>query len=404
MSRQREIAYQILCEAFRGEKFANLAMQRDLQELPEQQRPFVTDLVNGVLRRFLWLRYQFTQHLRKETRLELQVILAMAFYERIYRKEKNYALVNEYVNLASDKEKGFVNAVLRKENPILEPKGMNVETLSIRYSLPVWIVKMFQKQYESDDFMYLLEDAQKEASVIYRRAPLRASKEEIERKYCVIFDDDYAFTSEKNLLNTVDFKTGKFYVQDRNAMKIVSMLDLKHNSMFLDLCSAPGTKLYNALEIVKEENVYSNDVNSIREELVKKRAVQLGYEKVNYSSEDGRLLAKKYPQKFDRILLDVPCSGLGVLKRKPDLRYRLRPENLDVLQELQKELLEAAVEMLQEGGVLVYSTCTLNRKENDKQIKTFLENYPNFQLIEEKLFIREEGDHFYAAKLMKGAY
>lgn len=402
MSRQREIAYQVLCEALRGEKFANLAMQSDLKALPLRQRPFVTELVNGVLRRYYWLCYQFTDQLRKQTRLELRVLLAMAFYERLLLHEKEYALVNEYVSLASEKEKAFVNAILRRTKEERNPTGSDPDALSLRYSLPVWLIKMLQKQYNANDFAFILNDSQQEPKITYRRAPLRASKEEWEALGAV-FEDDYIFYHPDNLINHEAFRSGKCYIQDRNAMRLVEMLDLQPDSIFLDMCSAPGAKLYNALEIVTEKNVYSNDVNAVREELLKKRAYQLGYRQVHYSSLDARLLPNQFNEKFTHILLDAPCSGLGVLKRKPDLRYRVKPENLDALQQLQAELLEAAVKMLQPGGILVYGTCTLNRKENDKQVQHFLQQHSTFDLLEEKLFLREEGDHFYGAKLRKGA-
>ncbi|MBR2802335.1 MAG: hypothetical protein IKE21_07060 [Erysipelotrichaceae bacterium] len=400
MSRQREIAYSILQETLKGEKYANLQMQKELQQLPFRQRPFVTELVNGVLRNYLWLQYQFTDLLKKEPREDLKILLCMAFYERFVLKEKDYALNNEYVSMASEKEKGFVNALLRKRTAERELPLDSLENRAVKASLPLWIVRLWQKQFSEEEFAFLLEDCGKIPPLTYRRNPRKASKEDLEALGAV-FEDDYAFTCKENLLGSEAFKNGWCYVQDRNAMKIAEMLELQEESTLLDVCSAPGAKFFNCLETVRPENAYSNDANPLREDLVRKKAKQLGIEGAHYLSHDGRKLPEVLDREFDRILLDAPCSGLGVLKRKPDLRYRLQPSDLDDLQKLQKELLEGVSPLLKEGGILLYSTCTLNRKENEKQIASFLQAHPEYVLLEEKRFLYEEGDHFYCAKLQK---
>lgn len=399
MSKQREIAYTILCSSLKGEKYANLAMQKDLNILPFKQRPLVTELVNGVLRNFYYLEYQFKDSIKKDTRLELRIILAMAYYELYFLGEKAYAVVNEYVSLASEKEKSFINAILRRAQKQKFITSLDNKHLAIKHSLPLFIVNLLAKQYNSEDFLYILDDSLKAPKIFYHLSPL-VQKEQL-NELDVTFLSERVFVSEKNLINIPYFKKGLFYVQDYNASKIVDMLSLTKDSLFLDMCSSPGAKLFNALEIVMEENVYSNDVTPKRLALIKAKAQQLGFKKINYTCSDACLLSNKYKFKFNRILLDAPCSGLGVLKRKPDIRYRLKPENLDELQFLQQELLASAFNLLADDGILVYSTCTLNRKENDKQIAKFLKTFPQMVLVEEKLFLKEDGDHFYAAKLKK---
>ncbi|MBQ5756696.1 MAG: hypothetical protein IIV88_05500, partial [Erysipelotrichaceae bacterium] len=150
-----------------------------------------------------------------------------------------------------------------------------------------------------------------------------------------------------------------------------------------------------------EENCCGNELHPSKAEQLKERLKQLGYE-VKITSLDARRLPEVYDFKFDRIMLDAPCSGLGVLKRKPDLRYNIQPEDLDDLQKTQAEILEALYGMLKEEGVLVYSTCTLNKKENEKQVAAFLKRHPDLVLEYEHTFLHEEGDHFYLAKLKKG--
>ena len=192
-----------------------------------------------------------------------------------------------------------------------------------------------------------------------------------------------------------------FYIQDINSGELVSHLELSENDIFIDVCSAPGSKLFNALETIKTQNAYSNDVHEKRVDLIKKMAQRLGHEGVHYSCCDGRKLKDTLDVKFDKILLDAPCSGLGVIARKPDLKFHIKPENLDELQMLQYELLCSTSEILNEKGVILYSTCTLNKKENEKQIAKFLNEHKEFVLDEQNTIVNELGDCFYYARIRK---
>lgn len=198
------------------------------------------------------------------------------------------------------------------------------------------------------------------------------------------------------------FKKGYFYIQDYNSGQIVDRLALQRGQKYLDVCAAPGAKLFNALECLAEEDVYAADIYPKRLALVKERAAQLGYPAVNYLVHDARENFAGFNAYFDRILVDVPCSGLGVLKRKPDLRYRLKPSDLDDLVVLQAAILKTSALALKKGGILVYSTCTLNTKENERQVRAFLKAEPGFKLLkEERLDRYADTDRFYVAQLLK---
>lgn len=398
---QRKIAYDVLKKVLIDGEYANLLMQKELKVLPYIQRPFVTDLVNEVLRNYLYLKEQVLFYTDKKTDEELLILLSMAFYERFYRHEKDYVVNNEYTSLATNKHaKGFVNALLHKADHLNDLDLPPFEKEALEASLPLWIAKMWHKQYSEEEYAYLLKDLSNVPSITYRLNPLKGNKEALIKEGAIFFDT-YGFKSEHNLLNEEGFKNGDYYVQDKNAMALTSMLKLEENDIFLDICSAPGSKFYNALEVIKEENAYSNDANPKREDLVVKNAARLGYTKFHSSAIDGRELKNYFDIKFNKILLDAPCSGLGVLKKKPELRYRLKGEDLDGLEKLQKELLDSAYEVLEDGGTLLYSTCTLNKKENEKQVASFLTRHEDMKLIEEKLFLKEDGDHFYGAILKK---
>ena len=395
---QRKLAYDVLKKVILQKQYANLLMQKALNSLPADRRPFVTELVNGVLRNYALLKYQFQKNAKNKTKESDLLLLSMAAYERFFMNEKEYAVNNEYVKLAEN-DRGFINAMLRSVKELKFPEGEDPKDLAVRYSLPEWLVRMWKSQYP-EDLLYLLEDAGKRSPVAYRLNPKKADRNDPLFEDAEFFDD-YGFTSSRNLLDSDAFRKGWFYVQDRNAQQAVKSLDLQPDSVFLDACSAPGGKLFNALETVSEENCCGNELHPSKAEQLKERLKQLGYE-VKITSLDARRLPEVYDFKFDRIMLDAPCSGLGVLKRKPDLRYNIQPEDLDDLQKTQAEILEALYGMLKEEGVLVYSTCTLNKKENEKQVAAFLKRHPDLVLEYEHTFLHEEGDHFYLAKLKKG--
>ena len=328
----------------------------------------------------------------------------MSIYERFYLGKDAYVSINEYVELAHSKsEKGFLNAVLRKVVEFKEPEGDDLKALAIRTSMPLWIVKMINKQYDQEHFDFLMSDLDHEPTVFYHLNTTKASYEDL-KEYPINILNEHIFTSSTNMLNKDEFLDGLYYVQDYNSSRIVSFLDLKKDSKFLDVCSAPGSKLFNALETIEDKNAYANDIHEHRVDLIRKRAVQLDYPNVNYLNCDATKMSKEEVGEFDRILIDAPCSGLGVIKRKPDLRYHIKPENIDEIVLLQKAILDNCSKLLSVGGIMVYSTCTINTKENGRQVQNFLKDHPEFELLaEEDLVERNDSDRFYVAKLLKTA-
>ena len=401
---QRKIAYEIIKSSLINGEYANLGLKKRLNELKPIQRGFVTELVNGVLRNLYLLDYQYQDLISEEPKIELRILLDMSIYERFYLGKDAYVAINEYVNLGKTKsEKGFLNAVLRKVNEFKEPEGDSIDSLSVKYSMPKWIVKMIFKQYDCEHFDFFMRELGNEPSVFYHLNTTKASYEDL-KHYDIEPLNEHIFISKENMLLKPEFASGLYYVQDYNSARIVQYLDLKEDSKLLDVCSAPGSKLFNALETIKDVNAYANDLHMHRVELIRKRAVQLGYANVNYLNEDATKIKPEDVGTFDRILIDAPCSGLGVLKRKPDLRYHILPENIDEIVQLQADILNNCSKLLVTDGIMVYSTCTINTKENSRQVKKFLDNHPEFILLEENNLIeREDSDRFYVAKLLKTA-
>ena len=392
---QRLIALNILRKTISDESFTSLLMRKELEKLEKVQRPFVTNIVQGVLKNYELLEYNVNLYVRK-TSLTNKLILMMALYERYFLKEKEYAVNNSYVELSKTKyDKSFINATLRN---IRELKYSDNEWINV--SLPEWLYKLIKKQYP-DDYRTVIENYHSVHKTYYRLNANKTDFDYLKDKYDIEIMENNVFISKQNLINTDDFNNGFFYIQDINAAKLTSVLKLKEDYTLLDVCSAPGSKLFNTLELLKDSNTFSNDLNSTRLELIKKKALILGYKNINFLNCDGRYLNSKLNMKFDVIMIDVPCSGLGVIGRKPDIKFHIKPENLDELQNIGYEILNNCSKLLKEDGQILYSTCTINRKENEKQIEKFIKNNPEFNIIEEKTIIESYGDLFYYCLLSR---
>lgn len=396
---QRTLAHEILYKTIRNESYSNLLMRKELDKLEPIQRGFVTNLVNGVLRKYEFLCYQIKNEISSNTPFKLQLILIMALYERFFLNEKDYVVNNEYVDLCNNKyDKSFVNALLRKLTSL-----SYTNIAYVKYCLPEWIYNLLSSQYDEETLLKIFEVYQTVPSVYYRLNKNKCTFNYLENLDINVINDDI-FTSKDNLITSYEYRNGYFYIQDYNCSTLYKHLDLESDNMLLDVCSAPGSKLFNCLDILSPNNCYSNDSNFKRLNLVKNMALKLGYNDINYLNYDATNIKDKIDIKFDRIMVDAPCSGLGVIGRKPDLKFHITPNDLDNLQNIQFNILMNVKNLLKVNGILLYSTCTLNKKENDRQIRKFLSYSPDFTLLEEDTIINTMGDCFYYAKLKRLDY
>lgn len=396
MISQRQVALEVLYKTIREDSYSNLLMRQELNKLEPIQRGFCTNLINGVLRKYEFLMYQLKNDINDNTSLRLKLILCMALYERFALHEKDYVVNNEYVELCDNKyDKSFVNAILRKTKNL---KSTNIAY--VKYCLPEWIYNLLSSQYDEETLLRILDVYQTIPLVYYRFNKRKCTYADLANLDIDIVNEDI-FVSKENLINTSEYKDGLFYIQDYNSASLYKNLDLQPYNTLLDVCSAPGSKLFNCLDMLRPENCYANDLHEHRVQLIKIMANKLGYDGIHYLNFDGREIKDNIDIKFDRIMLDAPCSGLGVIGRKPDLKFHIKPSSLDELQNLQLELLNSVKFLLNVDGILLYSTCTLNRKENDRLIRKFLSESIDFMLEGEETIINGKGDCFYYAKLRK---
>lgn len=393
---QRKIAYHIIYKTINDSSYTNLLMRKELDKLPLIQRGFVVTLVNGVLKKYNYLNYQHAAFY-KNTSLKNKIILSMAIYEKFFMNSKEYAVINEYVKLAESKyDKAFINAILHKIDKLNEP-----QEAYLKESLPMWIYNLLAKQYSDDELNLILKNYSRIPETYYHLNTHKCSFDDL-KEYDIEIVNDFLFISKENLINTEMFKNGYFYIQDINAASLINEFNFNHNDLFLDACSAPGSKLFNALEYIDDKNAYANDLNLDRVNLIKDRAKVLGFDNIHYSCLDASKLSSFYNFQFDKILLDVPCSGLGVIGRRNDIKFHIKPASLDELETIQYDILCDVSKLLKDNGYLIYSTCTLNKKENNKQIDRFLNEHKDFFLIKENTIINMIGDMFYYALIKKG--
>lgn len=405
MANARAEIVTILERVLKEDGYASLLMRHSLREFEERDRKFVSEVVYGTLRNLSLLEAQWKSYAKK-TKLRTAVVLDMTIYQMFFMETEDYAAVNEAVNLVSSHEKGFVNAILHKVQKagLKTKEGNSLEDVALLTSHPLWLLQMWKAHYGEETAIQIAKADQERPTIFGRMNALKISKEELEKEKAVHFVNEISFTYD-GLLQTSDyFKNGQVLIQDVHSALVPTLLDVKAGMTVLDACAAPGTKTQEIAMFMEDKGcIEAGDLYEHRTDLMKELMNRTGVSIVHPIVRDA---TKKEPYKdetFDRILLDVPCSGLGDLSHKPEIRYHIKPESLDEIINIQKQILEVNAPLLKKGGIFVYSTCTLNRKENEGQIKNFLKDHEGYELLEEKtLFPFEDGgDGFYYAKVRK---
>ncbi|MGN0450768.1 MAG: RsmB/NOP family class I SAM-dependent RNA methyltransferase, partial [Acutalibacteraceae bacterium] len=307
---------------------------------------------------------------------------------------------------------GFANAVLRNvlRSQITLPDGKDPQSLSVRYSCPEWIIKSFITDYGADTAEELLKESLKPAPVVIRVNTLKTDtdtlKTELEKRGIPsdTTETENALILKKGI-DAADFdlyKKGFFYAEDLSSQTAVSVLNPKKGERVLDMCAAPGGKSFTmALLMENAGEIISCDLYEQRVGLIKSGAERLGIDIIKPMTADASVYKEDLGE-FDCILCDVPCSGLGVLRRKPDIKYK--PENdFAELEALQYKILENAARYLKKGGRILYSTCTLRRAENEKLVNSFIMEYNGFHKMYEHAYLPhiDKTDGFYCALIVK---
>ena len=360
--------------------------------------PYATKVIYGVLENKIYIDYMIGKLSKirlKKIHKNVLTILEIGIYNIHFLETKDYATVDKLVELTKRKNKrssGFVNAILRNfirdEKEIAKIKiSDDIKSLSVRYSMPVEITRYIFDNYGMDYTKAFLRYSNNEAALSIRINRLKTDKESLIKKLKAKgFEIEVSKISENALLvknpsglvATSEFKEGLFTIQQEASMKTVEVLDPQKDSKILDLCAAPGTKTSYLAEYTRNSGkIIANDISKNKLNLIRENIERLGLSNIELDSFDASVYRSDFEEKFDYVLVDAPCSGLGVMARKPEIRYNRTISDIKVLAELQRKILANAIRYLKPAGILVYSTCTLGNIEN-------LDNY-NFLKADERL-------------------
>lgn len=323
-------------------------------------------------------------------------ILRMATTEILFMKTADYAVVDEAVELANNLThyKDYVNAVLREVCRInLDEEDLGDE---IKFSINKALLKMLNKSYSKKTVKKLLKSFFYKSDFVIKQNKLKENnlKINLENQGFVLEEhpflkDSFIVRNPESIIDTNEFKEGKFIIQDGSCSLCAEVLEPMENSIVLDICAAPGSKSCNIQEITNNQSIiYCNDINNNKIDRIKENVNKCGVENVQYMNFDATIFQEDLINKFDRILVDAPCSATGVINKNPEIKLFKTKKDVEDLVGIQRRILENCEKYLKKGGILVYSTCSLLKEENEENV-----NY-----IENKLNLKREDIDFYGDK------
>lgn len=417
----RKLALEAVIKIIDEKAYSNITVNEFLNkyELTVNDKALFTNIVYGTVQNLLTIDFYLKPYIEgKKIKKQIKYLLYISVYQLVYLKQKEYAVVNEAVTIASMKDRflgKFVNGVLRAflREPlrdINELKG--IEYLSVKYSHPVHLIEFLLNDYSFEEVEKILIENSLIKNDAIRVNTLKASKEEVIKyfnensiPYSEVSSVSNGIIIYENIINTDVFKNGWVTIQDISSQLVAEVMNPFSGAYVLDMCSAPGGKTAHIASIMNNTGkIFACDIYEHKLKLMKKNFERLGVTNVRLQLVDARNVKNHVKEEsFDYILIDAPCSGLGVISHKVDLKYKVDIDNINDIVLLQREILESAKNLLKIGGELVYSTCTINKEENAKQIKSFLKANSNYEMIYEKQILpfEDHSDGFYICKLKR---
>lgn len=427
---ERELVLGILMDVTRDGVMSHIAVRNVLEKyqyLDKRERAFITRVSEGTLERMLELDYILDHYAKipvRKMKPVIRNILRSAVYQMKYMDSVPVsAACNEAVKLAVQKGfgnlRGFVNGVLRSvarnldHLPLPDPKDLT-PYWSVRYSVPEWIVAQWREEYGDGRTLEMLEALYQERPTSIRVNENKVSAEELKRKLeqsgvrvkmhprvpGILLVSGY-----DHLAGMEGYAQGEFLVQDAASAEVAMAAGIRRGDYVIDVCAAPGGKALHAAQILQETgHVEARDVSDAKVEMIRENIARMGFSNIEAVCMDATVYDRDSGEKADVLLADLPCSGLGVLSRKTDLKYRVQKTQQEELAALQRKILETVRNYVKPGGVLMYSTCTVHRAENEENAAWFAEKFPEFELDWEKQIFpsaQEETDGFFLARFVR---
>lgn len=404
----REMALEILLEAERNGAYPNVLLKQTLDKylyMEKQERAFLTRLVEGTVERKLTLDY-YLNHVSKtpvnKCKPVIRCILRMAAYQIFYMDAvPDSAACNEAVKLAQKKGfqtlKGFVNGVLRnlsrRKHEIVMPNEEKepVKALSAAYSVPEWLVEKVIKEYGMEHgknmFVSLYENVGattirvNNSKISTEECAKLLEKEGVHVEKAAYVENALEISDYDSLRFLESFEKGYFQVQDVSSMLVGLAANPKPGDTVIDVCAAPGGKSIHVADLLLGTgHVEARDLTDYKVGLIEENITRCGFTNVTAKRADALMFDEAAKESADIVIADLPCSGLGVLKKKSDIKYRMSQQQIEELAQLQRRILKNAAAYVKPGGTLIYSTCTITKEENDMQVDWILENLP-LQLV-----------------------
>lgn len=403
MNRQsaRETALDLLLSISKNKSYSQIALNEALSasSLSDRDKALVTTLVYGVLQHSRTLDYILTFFITgKKPDPWVDLLLRLSLYQKIFLDRiPNHAIVNEAVRIAGKRGHrgvaGFVNAVLRhflREGvPDLNQIQPESRRLSIQYSHPEWLLSLWTDQWGRETAVRIAESDNQAPPSFVRINRLRTGRKELADLLAQegMETEDGCLSSDclelkgGHLAGSAAFRDGLMTIQDESSMLVADAVAPEEGMTVLDACAGPGGKTTHLGERMNNSGrIIALDLHGHKTRLIDQAAERLGVKNIETRAMDARHAGSFFKSGlFDRLLLDVPCSGLGVIRRKPEIRWDKAADDLRNLSKIQNELLESTSGLIKSGGWLVYSTCTVNRDENDRQLTEFLSRHPEFE-------------------------
>ena len=433
----RRLALDVLLEVTEHGAYSNQVLRAVLEKyqyMEKYERAFLTRLVEGTIQHMIELDYvidQFSKVKVKKMKPVIRNILRMGVYQIQYMDSvPDSAACNEAVKLARKSGfstlSGFVNGVLRNiarnSGSIRYPDEEKepVLALSVRYSMPEWIVRQWINDYGMEQTVSVLQAFLQETPVTIRTNLLKITPEALEKRLkeegvtaekmvCADMPElNYAFMiSGFDHLNALSsFREGLFYVQDVSSMMVAETVAPKKDSYIIDVCAAPGGKSVHLAEKLGGTGmVEARDLTEYKTDLIRQNIARHQLSNMRAVQMDATVLDEASIGKADVVIADLPCSGLGVMRRKTDIKYKMTLQTEQEIVSLQRNMLETVCQYVKVGGTLLYSTCTMDKMENEDNVTWFLKQHPQFELVKmQQIFPQKTyGDGFFLAKLQKKA-
>lgn len=417
----RELALDMLLAIDRDGQYSHLVLRDVLdkyQYLSKQERAFLTRLTEGTVERMLTLDYvidQFSKTKVKKMKPLIRELMRLSVYQIMYMDGvPDAAVCNEAVKLARKRGfsglSGFVNGVLR--SVARGWKDVTFQNESVRYSVPEWIIDGWNADYGRDVTEKMLEAFMQPAKITVRTNTQKCTPEELKDRLSqegvtveAIEGISYAFALSgfDYLAGLGSFQDGWFYVQDISSMTVAHAADPKKGDYIIDVCAAPGGKSSHLAELLAGSGmVEARDLTEYKVGLIEENILRHDLHNMKAVQQDATLFDEASVEKADILICDLPCSGLGVIGRKSDIRYKMTEEKAHDLAALQQKMLDTVWPYVKRGGKLIYSTCTIHKEENEDNVVAFLQKHPQFTLVEQRqIFPMEGSDGFFVAKMIR---